>query len=163
MSRADAIVVLGCTVSQKGDASVALRRRLTLGARAFRQGVSPIIIVSGGRRWGTNIEAVVMRRELVAMGLPASAITMELCSLSTAENCLFTAEILSQRALSSVLVATCAWHYPRAARNFRRVGIRPVAPPTSWMRTPPASWTRRIRERVNVVSDWCMMPRARHV
>jgi uncharacterized SAM-binding protein YcdF (DUF218 family) len=156
----DAIVVLGCTVSLDGYPSAALRRRLDMGALLFRRGVAPRVIVSGGRRWGKHVEAVVMRDSLVERGLPPSALTMELCSLTTAENCWFTAQLLPPE--SRVMVATCAWHHPRAARNFRRVGIEAVSPPADCTTTPPASLYRRAREHVNMAVDWCMMPRARH-
>lgn len=160
MTKADAIVVLGCKVGSDGIASQALLRRIDLAARAFSAEMAPRIIASGGRRWGEHIEAVVIKRELVARGVPPAIIDLELCSLSTAENCWFTAELLGRR--RRVLLATCAWHMSRAARNFRRVGIDASAPPAAWLTTPPPTIGRRVRERVNTFLDWCMMPRASH-
>lgn len=125
--------------------------------------MASVVVVSGGRRWGPHVEAVVMRRELMARGVPASAVKMELCSLTTGENCWFTAEMLSRMGHRRVLLATCSWHVERATLNFRRVAIDAVSPPEAWMTTPPATWRRRLRERVNMFVDWCMMPPASHV
>jgi uncharacterized SAM-binding protein YcdF (DUF218 family) len=136
-------------------------RRIDLAVRAFGEELAPSIIASGGRRWGNHVEAVVIKRELVARGVPSEAVAMELCSLSTAENCLFTAELLGPTS-HRVILATCAWHMRRASRNFGLLGINASAPPSAWFTTPPPTLTRRIRERVNTVVDWCMMPRARH-
>lgn len=163
MTKTDAIVVLGCTVRQNGTPSDALGRRLDLAARAHREGVAPLVVASGGRRWGSHVEAVVMRRELVGRGVPESAVTMELCSLTTSENCWFTAEILRRMGHRRVLLATCSWHLERATVNFRRVAIEAVSPPVAWLTTPPPTWRRRARERVNMIIDWCMMPNERHV
>lgn len=102
-----------------------------------------------------------MKRELERRGVSENAIQMELCSLSTAENCWFTAELLGPNR-SNVVVATCAWHMPRAIRNFRRVGIEATGPPEAWLMSPPPSTGRLVREYVNTFLDWCMMPRARH-
>jgi uncharacterized SAM-binding protein YcdF (DUF218 family) len=155
---ADAIVVLGCAV-RNGVPSPALLARVELGARAFREGVAPLVIASGGRRWGEHVEGVVMERELVALAVPCEAIALELFSLSTVENCWYTARLLRARGMRRVLVATCAWHLPRALVNFARNDIEAVAPPEAWLTSPPASLARRLRERVNAWADWCMMPR----
>jgi uncharacterized SAM-binding protein YcdF (DUF218 family) len=136
-------------------------RRIDLAVRAFGEELAPHIIASGGRRWGDHVEAVVIKRELVARGVPSECVALELCSLTTAENCWFTAELLGP-ARRRVLLATCAWHMPRATRNFRRLGIDASTPPSAWLTTPPPTLSRRVRERVNIVVDWCMMPRARH-
>ncbi len=160
--QADAIVVLGCKVHPDGAPSASLARRIELAARAFRAEVAPRVIVSGGRQWGPHTEAVVMGRELLLRGVPQRAVQLELYSLSTAENCWFTHEILVAAGGRRVFVATCDWHLPRAARNFRRLGVDVCLPPPAWMRTPAPSLRRLLKERVNVVLDWCMMPRARH-
>ncbi len=106
------------------------------------------------------MEAMVMKEALVSRGVPERAVMPELCSLTTVENCIFTAELLGEG--RRVFVATCSWHLPRAARNFARLGITTVRPPASWGDTPPPTVARRVRERVNTLLDWCMMPRARH-
>ncbi len=161
MVEADAIVVLGCKVSGAGEPCAALLRRIDLAVRAFDAEMAPRIIASGGRRWGEHIESLVIQQALLARGVPADCIDVELFSLSTAENCWFTAEILGTSA-KRVVLATCTWHMRRAAYGFRRLGIVAVCPPEAWLTTPPPTVARRVRERVNMFVDWYMMPRDRY-
>src|SRR5689334_13411682 len=92
--RADAIVVLGCRILPTGRPSPPAARRAMAAARAYEQGVAPIIVASGGRRWGTHVEARVLRQELCRRGVPEAAVVEELCSLSTYENAIFSAAVL---------------------------------------------------------------------
>ncbi|MBW2452969.1 MAG: YdcF family protein [Deltaproteobacteria bacterium] len=155
----DAIVVLGCAIRSSGVPSAALARRINLAFRAYEQGVAPRVIASGGRRWGDHVEAVLIARELVSRGVPEDAVFYELCSLSTRENCRFTAELLRKLGARRAMIATCAWHLPRAIGNFERLGVAAVSPPPSWLDTPPASMGVRVRERVCALADSVIMPR----
>lgn len=129
--RADAIVVLGCRVLPSGRPTTAARRRAQKAAEAYLQGVAPHIIASGGRRWGSLIEADTLRHEIVAAGVPEGAVTRELWSLTTHENAVFSAEILRRMGASRIAVVTCAWHAPRAIENFRAVGVNAFALPSA--------------------------------
>jgi uncharacterized SAM-binding protein YcdF (DUF218 family) len=119
-----------------------------LAARLYREGAASVVVASGGRAWGRHIEAVVMKRVLVAQGVGADDVLMELCSLNTFENGHYTAELLRARGAQSVLLATCGWHLPRALRSFRRFGVHAIAPPESWLDTPAPSAALRVREAV---------------
>src|SRR5262245_51132684 len=81
----DVIVVLGCRVVPSGALSRLARQRTLTAARAWLDRVAPAVLASGGRRWGSHVEARRMKRELVAAGVPEGAIVEELCSLSTCE------------------------------------------------------------------------------
>ncbi len=155
----DVIVVLGCAIRSSGIPSAALTRRINLAFRAYEQGVAPRIIASGGRLWGDQVEALLIAQQLVDRGVPADAILHELCSLNTRENCRFTAQLLRRIGASRAMIATCGWHLPRAMGNFERVGVAAVAPPPSWLDTPPASARLRVRERVCAWADSVIMPR----
>ena len=146
---ADVIVVLGCAV-RGGRASPALERRVALAVHAHRQGVARAIIVSGGRRWDGHAEAVVMR-DLIVRALPAVEVLLELRSLTTAENALFSAKMMRDIGARTALVASCGWHLPRALADFRRAGIDALAPPAAWIDSPPPSWRTRTRE---LACDW---------
>jgi uncharacterized SAM-binding protein YcdF (DUF218 family) len=131
-----AIVVLGCRVRLGADARLspgALARRVEMGARTYlrRNDASLVIVVSGGRRWGNDVEADVMAGELSRLGVPEAAIVRERCSLSTRENARFTADVLTRRSIDGVTLVTCPWHMERAVRCFARAGIvvEPVAAP----------------------------------
>jgi len=123
MSRADAIVVLGCKIAPSGRPGPAASRRAATAASALLTGVADAVVVSGGRRWGSQIEARAMSAALRAAGVPASAIVEELCSLSTHENALFSAAVLQRMGARRAAVVTCPWHMARALANFRAAGV----------------------------------------
>lgn len=149
MRRADAIVVLGCRIAPSGRPGPAGIRRVAAGAAAWHAGVAPLVIVSGGRRWGALVEARVLGAQLRAAGVPAEAIAEELCSFSTVENALLSAALLRRRGGRTAVVVTCPWHMPRALADFRAAGLDVVPVPTA---AGPATPTRalylRAHERV---------------
>ena len=98
-----------------------------------------------------------MQRELLAAGIPDGAVVMELCSLSTLDNCRYTAAALAELGGCSALVSTCRWHLPRAIDAFARFGVVAWPPPRGWLCTPPASLTMRVRERLCAWTDSCKM------
>jgi len=149
----DAIVVLGCGVERDGRPSPALSRRLALAMKAHRARPSAPIVLTGGRRYvGRYVEAEVMREVLVSRGLQQRQLWVESRSLSTRENAVFTARLLSGDAVA--LLATCSWHLPRAIACFRRHGVDAVPPPRSWWNTPPPSFSARARETLSRCFDW---------
>jgi uncharacterized SAM-binding protein YcdF (DUF218 family) len=146
--RADAIVVLGCRVLPSGRPTAAAALRAAAAAEAFRAGAALRVVVSGGRRWGRQIEARVLREELARAGVPREAVLEELVSLSTRENAERTAELLRRRGAAAVLVVTCDWHLPRALACFERAGLRASGWPAP---SPAASLGTRARRTLHEV------------
>ena len=151
---ARAIVVLGCAV--RCDAagrlgSSALSRRLGTTAQTYRLSGDPttVVIVSGGRRWGSVVEADVMKRELALRGVPPYSIVRERCSLTTLDNARFSAAILSRRGIRCARLVTCDWHLPRAVALFAMAGI--ATDPVPVWDAAATPWTQRalrsLRER----------------
>lgn len=128
--RADAIVILGCRIETSGLPGPAAARRVAAGASAFFAGVAPVVVVSGGRRWGARSEARALRLALERAGVPASAVVEELCSLSTHENALCSAAVLRRLGAGRAAVATCPWHMARALADFRAAGLDAIPVPT---------------------------------
>jgi uncharacterized SAM-binding protein YcdF (DUF218 family) len=91
-----------------------------------------------------------MARELERLGVPASAILRERCSLSTSDNARFAAAILERHGIRAAAIVTCAWHLPRALLHFRNAGVevQPVAAADGGS----VDWSRRLwqwsRERL---------------
>jgi len=113
----DAIVVLGCRVTETGRPSVALRVRVERAVELQREGFAPTVIFTGGVGDAGYSEAAVAAQTARELGLPASAIVMERASTSTEENARFAAA--TSRA-SRVLLVTDAYHVFRAERVFGR-------------------------------------------
>jgi len=150
--RVDAIVVHGCRVLASGRVTGAASRRVAAAAAAYRDGIAPRVVASGGRRWGQQIEARVLGSRLVDAGVPEDAIALEMCSLSTRENALFAAAILRRIGARSAAVVTCPWHMARALANFEQAGIAAVAIPAHG---PAAGLVTAIRRRIHeVLGGW---------
>lgn len=162
----DAIVVLGCRVESDGTPSKAAARRCEAAAEAFSAGLSPVVVASGGRRWGRWVEAIQLRARLVHLGVPDESILVELCSLTTAENALYSAALVREHASTAkptVAIATCAWHQARAKANFEQVGLSVLSLPTH---EPQATWLERFQrathEALSARLDRATLERAGH-
>jgi uncharacterized SAM-binding protein YcdF (DUF218 family) len=134
--RADAIVVLGCRIAPSGRPAPPAARRAAAAASAFLGGVAPLVLVSGGRRWGAHAEARAMSRAIVAAGVPSGAVVEELCSLSTYENAIFSAAALRRLGARRAAVVTCPWHMARALADFRAAGVDAAPLPTGPVDAP---------------------------
>lgn len=168
---ADVIVVLGCRVSASGGLSPAGLRRAREAARAYHRGLAPRVIASGGRRWGHLAEARALEAELVRAGVPRERIKTELCSLTTWENARYTKELLAREGRAGQLgqgepgpperiaLVTCAWHMPRAIRNFEAVGLDSVPVPAE---PGPTTWVSALSRRVHEVVSSLLDTRLRH-
>lgn len=143
-----AIVILGggrrVSAAEYGVDSVNARtlERLRYGAELHRETQLPIL-VTGGRVYGDEAvsEAQLMARVLRdEFGVPVR--WLEVNSRTTAENAVFTAKLLEQQKINSVLLVTHAWHMPRAAWAFERVGLTVTAGPMAYSSgSAPTRWT----------------------
>ena len=147
--QADAIVVLGCRVSVSGHLTAAAAGRADAAAEAYRAGVAPRVLASGGRRWGAAVEALALQRALVARGVPREAILTELWSLTTYENAVFSAALLRKLRARSAVIVSCAWHVPRALQSFRTAGLEVAA----WSRRDAAGVYDRWAETLRAAYD----------
>jgi uncharacterized SAM-binding protein YcdF (DUF218 family) len=111
-------------VYEDGTPSPSFLRRLRHAAVLHGDGAAPRIVVSGlggGGRSEGEVGAEVLR----ALGVPDAAILVEARARRTAENALFTLDLVGPDA--RVLVVTERWHGPRArlwfGRAFREVEV----------------------------------------
>jgi uncharacterized SAM-binding protein YcdF (DUF218 family) len=136
----DAIVVLGggiapATPPEREYPSLTdSSDRVWTAARLYKQGVAPRIIVSGGGFLAENngpatTEAEAMRRFLVELGVPDSAIVDEGESVNTIENIRNVREIVQDR---PVALVTSAYHMPRALRIARAAKLNAAAFPVDF-------------------------------
>jgi uncharacterized SAM-binding protein YcdF (DUF218 family) len=141
---ADAIVVLGCRVLPSGTLTSVAARRAEAAANAYLAGTAPLVVASGGRRWGAQIEARAIGAALLRAGVPAEAIALELWSLTTFENAIYSAALLRRLGAARAAIVTCAWHMPRAIQNFAAAGVEAFPLPVE---SPPASSLQRFYRR----------------
>lgn len=120
--RADVGVVLG-SVLWGGEPSPGLAARLDRGAEAWHRGWVPRLIVSGGfERDGSN-EAPVMRRYLLARGVPDSCIVVDQGGQNTWLTARYASGWMRARGLTRVLVVSEYYHVPRCRLAFARHGV----------------------------------------
>ncbi|NUP06402.1 MAG: YdcF family protein [Polyangiaceae bacterium] len=160
----DAIVVLGCRVEPSGDLSPTLTRRAAWARAAFEAKLGRYVVPSGGRRWGDHVEAEQLSRWLARGGVPSDAIFAERLSLTTAENAVFSAEVLTRLRVRRAVIVTCAWHMQRALACFRRAGVDALPLPVP--AAPSTLFARLYRSGHEIVSsrlDAMTMERIRRV
>jgi uncharacterized SAM-binding protein YcdF (DUF218 family) len=107
--------------------------RIWAAARLYKQGVAPRIIVSGGGFLANNgpatTEAEAMRRFLVELGVPDSAIVSEGQSDNTIENIRNVRRLVEDR---PVALVTSAYHMPRAMRIAKAAKLNVAAFPVNF-------------------------------
>jgi uncharacterized SAM-binding protein YcdF (DUF218 family) len=144
LPKADAIVVLGgatkpqvpprpwVDVSEEGD-------RVLHGAKLYREGKAPKLILSGGRiDWrgdvpGNGSEAADMAELVKSMGVPESALLLDPSSLNTRENALNVQQLMVTNRIQTILLVTSAMHMQRSLRIFQRLGINAIPAPTDYL------------------------------
>lgn len=147
MPPADAIVVLGGAtrahafprpsheLNEAGD-------RLLYAARLYRQGVAPLVIVTGGRPVfvpeGAS-EAEAMADALVQMGVPPDVILLEDQARNTYENAIESSKVFAQEGLDHIILVTSAMHMPRAYGVFSKLDLAVTPAPTDFSVTQ-ADW-----------------------
>lgn len=139
---ADAIVVLGAGVTQGGWPDKFSMERTVKGVILYKQGYAHKIIFSGG--WdhdGYISSAKAMLKVAEDLGVPKQDILFEDKSHDTHENAIFTAELLKEHQLNSIILVTSASHMKRSALVFSKLGI-PVypAPAEEKLCKPELSW-----------------------
>lgn len=142
---ADAIVVLGgatrpqlaprpwVDLAEEGD-------RVLHGAKLYREGKAPKVILSGGRNeWmgEATPESIDMATLMKTMGVPESAILQDSTSLNTRENALNTKQIMEAQGIRRILLVTSAVHMPRSLLIFKKLGIDAIPAPTDFITVYP--------------------------
>lgn len=137
-----AIVVLGGGLSaseqadetgqtiELGEAS----ERVWFASRLFHEGKAPLIIMSGGGVTDPEFfdESQAMSILAQNLGVPESALVLESSSRNTRENAHFTADLLHEKGVNSILLVTSAAHMARAVYHFEAEGLTVFPAPTDY-------------------------------
>ena len=126
----DAIVVLGAA-QYNGRPSPVLKARLDHALGLYRDGLAPLIVVTGGIGPGdTTSEAIVGRRYLMAHEVPARAVVAQPQGRSTAASMTAVADWLRGRGLRRVLLVSDPFHMFRLRLEARRTALEAYTSPT---------------------------------
>jgi len=129
---ADAIVVLGAGLMNAGSLQDESLRRVIAGIDLYKQGLAPLIVLSGGARRDDMQHTEAQQRSILAqtMGIPAEAILKEETSNTTREEAVRISRLLRHRGLRKILLVTESLHLRRAKAVFESAGLE-VFPATS--------------------------------
>ena len=121
---ADAIVVLGGRLNDDGTLRPVLRSRVEKAVELFKQGVAPVVIMSG--KWTDQLkkdpvktEARAMKEYAEELWVPEHAILVEEQSQNTIGNAYYTKKILAKRAWKDIVVVTSDFHLKRSLYLFK--------------------------------------------
>jgi uncharacterized SAM-binding protein YcdF (DUF218 family) len=135
--RAAAIVVLSGDLSARsleygGDTVGGLTlQRLRYAARLQHETALPVLVTGGRFRKSSQPLAILMADTLTSeFGVPVR--WTEDRSQSTFENATFTAALLKDSGIHTILLVTHAWHMPRAKAAFAAAGFDVIPAPTEF-------------------------------
>lgn len=120
---ADVVVVLGNHVSPEGEPARRLALRLDRGLELYAAGLAPRIIVSGGQDPGSPHEAEVMKRYLVARGVPAEHVIEDRGGVNTHATARFVAAYLRERGQTRAIAVSQYYHVSRCKLALRGFGV----------------------------------------
>lgn len=119
---ADAILVFGARAYADGRPSDALADRVRTAAALYREGLAPLVVMSGGPGDGAVHETEAMRDMAVGLGVPTEAIVLDRGGLGTRESVRNADALLRERGVERVLAVSHAYHLPRVQLAFARRG-----------------------------------------
>lgn len=129
-AQGDVIILLGGGVyygvpdlSGVGAPSEDMLSRIVTAVRLQKKLNVPVIISGGVVFSGHASEALIGKRFLVDLGVPADKIVMEENSRDTLENTRYTKEICERHQFKKPLLITSAYHMERAVWSFQKIGL----------------------------------------
>ena len=120
---AEAIVVLGGSFTPDGWLDPASLHRLVEGMRLYRQGLAPLLVLSGSTPKVGPSEPEVRARLARDLGIPPAAILTVVGANTTYEESVLVAAALLPRGLRSILLVSGPLHLVRARAVFERAGF----------------------------------------
>jgi uncharacterized SAM-binding protein YcdF (DUF218 family) len=140
---ADAIVVLGAA-QYNGRPSPVLKARLDHALELYRQGLAPMLVVTGGIGPGDRVsEATVSHKYLRAREVPESAIVVRPDGRTTEESMRSVSEWMHEHELGKVLLVSDPFHMARLRLEARRADLHASTSPTDTSPILPGSRTER--------------------
>jgi uncharacterized SAM-binding protein YcdF (DUF218 family) len=125
---ADVAVILGCKAHPDGTPSGALRRRLERGLDVWRDGMAPVLIVSGDGAAKEGVdETAVMKAWLVERGVPAESIIADGSGINTRATARFVAAWMADHGAHSVIAVSQAFHLPRTRLALRQARVTEIS------------------------------------
>ncbi len=150
----DSIIVLGAQVLPTGEPSVQLRWRLDKAIEMYELSPCPIVVCGGQGGNEPEPEGAVMRRVLLADGLPEAHVYADVVSEDTKENLQNAMAILTPLGCEKPLIVTTDYHLPRALSIAEDYGLNAQGA-GSLARNELGFWLKNhMREALSWVKYW---------
>ena len=130
---ADAIVVLGAA-QYNGRPSPVLKARLDHALALYREGLAPLVVVTGGIGPGDRMSEATVGHKYLRTHIPDSAIIVRPDGRTTEESMRSVAEWMREREAARVLLVSDPFHMARLRLEARHADLRAFVSPT---RTSP--------------------------
>jgi uncharacterized SAM-binding protein YcdF (DUF218 family) len=151
--KSDAIIVLGAA-QYDGRPSPVFKARLDHAADLYREGIAPLIVVTGGKQVGDRFtEATSGANYLHGKGIPDAAILRETTGRSSWESLAASARVLEELGQQRVVLVSDPFHALRTEAIADELGLDAVTSPTG---SSPISgfseWRRFFSEALRVAA-----------
>ena len=151
---ADCILVLGAHVQMDGRMSNTLVRRCEAALAAWRNGLAPVILVSGGKGDDEpGAQADYMAAWLMERGVPGEVILREDDSHNTLQNLAKSKAIMDARGLSTAALCTSDYHLRRALWLAGDLGLSATGGVPSPSPEDAKSW---VASRLRETCSWAL-------
>ena len=117
------------------------------------------LILTGGIGWGPPAESVVMKRELIRMGIPSGSIHLETKSSSTREQVAFATRLCRMRKWKTALLVSDPLHMYRLKLQFEGSGIRVFNSAARSLKPNLASLRRYLKMELIKTLAWLLLER----
>ncbi len=144
---AEAIVVLGASVSAEGVLSNASLRNAVYGIELFRRGLAPLLVFSGDAIPEGPVEAEIRAQLARELGVPPTSILTVVDAQTTRGEAAGVAALLLPRGARRILLVTDPLHLARALPVFEAAALEPLAAPVD----PPFAAPRSPGGRLNTM------------
>lgn len=104
--------------------------RLIEAVRLYRQNPNSILVLSGGRVFGSRADATVMNNTAVALGVKRNHMKIEAGSQDTLEEAQHLKPFIQGQ---KFVLVTSAYHMPRAMEIFQQQDMHPIPAPTQFL------------------------------
>lgn len=104
--------------------------RLIEAIRLYRQNPNSILVLSGGRVFGSRANATIMNNTAVALGIQRDRMKIEVGSQDTIEEAKHLKPLIKDQ---KFILVTSAYHMPRAVEIFKKKGMQPIPAPTQFL------------------------------
>jgi uncharacterized SAM-binding protein YcdF (DUF218 family) len=119
----DVIIALGYPVKKDGNLSPILRERVNKAAKLYHEGIARVIICTGAAVANDYIEADIMAKALIELGVPDNSIIYEKLAKGTYENLVNSKKIMQDRELNTAVIVSSPWHLRKASSYAFRLEI----------------------------------------